>query len=86
MALWGSNTLREIGLVDILQDKIDCRLRFDKRTGCIIFSYMSDYEPPDEAGTPMPSWKAARAKHPKSALWPFWKSVSAHSRPEISWW
>jgi len=50
MALWGSNTLREIGLVDILQDKIDCRLRFDKRTGCFIFSYMSDYEPPDEDG------------------------------------
>ena len=47
---WGSDTLWEMGLVDMKRGYTDCSLRFDAKRGYFVFEYVSDYDPPDETG------------------------------------
>lgn len=48
--LWSSDSLCEIGLVDMERGCTDCSLYYDRKRNCFVLMYVSDYEPPDEDG------------------------------------
>lgn len=50
MQFWSSDSLWEIGLVDMERGCTDCSFYFDRESKCFILTYVSDYEPPDEDG------------------------------------
>lgn len=50
MDFWDSDSLWEIGLVDMPRGCTDCRLWYDRRRGCFVVMYVEDYIPADEYG------------------------------------
>lgn len=47
---WDSDSLWEIGLLDMERGCTDCSFRYVRKSGCFVLTYVADYEPPDEDG------------------------------------
>lgn len=50
MNIWASNFLYQVGLIDFPSHYEDCGIEYDPQRKCYIFSYVSNYIPPDEEG------------------------------------
>lgn len=47
---WDSDSLWKMGLIDMQRGCTDCSLSYEVKDGYFVFSYVADYEPPDEDG------------------------------------
>lgn len=50
MAIWASDSLWEIGFIDMVRGCTDCRLIPHREKGCFELLYVSYYDPPDDTG------------------------------------